>query len=402
MSQNRRRRSSPIAAVLTAGLSWLPVAGLLPSPLLPAAMAQVVEEARPGTEEQHPTLALGDMQPHWVLILDPVFPHLTASKVYILDLDTLLFKGMINTGYVPNLALKPDGSTLYVAETYWSRGTRGERSDMITTYDMESLDPVGETALPQGRFLVVPKRQNVDLTTDGRYLLSYNMDPAMAVSLVDLQENRYLGEIEVPGCGLALPTGPRSFASVCPDGSFANVTFDRQGQAQVSEGQPWFDAEGDPVFEHPAMHRPSGRAFFISYSGKVYPVTLRDGQATAGESWQLQGAGEEGWRPGGWQLAAFHGGSNRLFVLMHEGGEWTHKQAGEEIWVYDVNSRRRLTRIELPHGSHSVTVTQDDQPLIVALTEAASVSVFDGQSYEHKGDKEGIGDSPYLLYVRGE
>jgi methylamine dehydrogenase heavy chain len=402
MSCNRPAVSALFArplALLAAALA----AGGTASVLLPGVgLAQVVEGAQPGTEEQHPTLTLGDVQPHWVLILDPVFPHLIASKVYIVDLDTLSYKGMINTGYLPNLALEPDGSAFHVAETYWSRGTRGERSDMITTYDMETLDPVNETALPQGRFLVVPKRQNVDLTTDGRYLLSYNMDPAMAVSLVDLQEQRYLGEIEIPGCGLALPTGPRSFASVCPDGSFSQVSFDPQGEAEVREGEPWFDAEGDPVFEHPAMHRPSGRAFFISYSGKVYPVTLRDGEASVGESWQVQGNGDDGWRPGGWQLAAFHGGSNRLFVLMHQGGEWTHKQAGEEIWVFDVTSHRRLARIELEHGSHSLTVTQDGQPLIVALSEGASIAVFDGESYEHKGDKEGIGDSPYLLYVRGE
>ena len=49
-----------------------------------------------------------------------------------------------------------------------------------------------------------------------------------------------------------------------------------------------------------------------------------------------------------------------------------------------------------------MNVTQDDQPLLFALSEAASMSVFDGTTYEHKGDKEGIGESPFLLYVTGE
>jgi methylamine dehydrogenase heavy chain len=149
------------------------------------------------------------------------------------------------------------------------------------------------------------------------------------------------------------------------------------------------------------MNRPGKKAFFISYDGWVYPVDL-DGMPKVGERWKLQGQGDEAWRPGGWQLAAYHAPSGRLFVLMHQGGIWTHKKAGEEVWVYDTASKERVQRVPLEHHSHSLTVSNDDQPLMFALTETASVQVYDGTSYEHKGTKEGIGISPYLLYTFGE
>jgi methylamine dehydrogenase heavy chain len=367
------------------------------------ASAQVPEGAALGTQEEHPTITLPEPQPHWVYILEPVFPYLVSSKVWIVDGDTLDFLGMASAGYTANLVLSHDRSAFYVAETYWDRGTRGNRADVVTFYDPQKVEATGEVLLPEGRFLVVPKKHNAQLTTDGRYLLSFNMDPSFGLSLVDVQERRYLGEIETGGCSLAFPTGPSSFASICPDGSFAHATFDAEGNAEIENGEPFFDSETDPVFEHAAMHRPSQKAFFISYEGWVYPVAL-NGMPEVGERWKLQGEDQEAaaWRPGGWQLAAYHEPTDRLFVLMHEGGIWTHKRAGEEVWVFDATSHERLERVPLEHHSHSMTVSQDDQPLLFALTETAMVQVYDATSFEHKGTKEGIGISPYLLYTFGE
>jgi methylamine dehydrogenase heavy chain len=380
--------------------SWLVAAAGI-CLLVDGSLAQVPEGAALGTQEDHPTRTLSAPDPHWVYIMEPVFPYLVSSKLWILDGDSLDFVGMASAGYTANLVLSHDESAFYITETYWDRGTRGNRVDVVTTYDTRTLEATDEVILREGRFLVVPKKYNAVVTTDGRYLLSFNMDPSFGLSLVDLQEQEYVGEIDTGGCSLAFPTGPMSVASLCPDGAFAHVTFDAQGQGEVEFSEPFFDSENDPVFEHAAVHRPSGKAYFISYEGWVYPVML-DGVPVVGERWKLQGEDQEGWRPGGWQLTAYHEPTDRLLVLMHEGGIWTHKQAGEEVWVFDATSHELLERVQLEHHSHSMTVSQDEEPLLFALTEAASVQVYDATSFEHKGTKEGIGISPYLLYTFGE
>jgi methylamine dehydrogenase heavy chain len=392
--RDRRRRTPALA--IAAGLAAAAAPALAQQAIPPT----MPERAALSGEEDHPTLVLPEPQPHWVHVQDLNFPYLIATKSLLVDGDGLKILGMSDSGFVPNMVLARDNSAYYVAETFWSRGGRGERTDVVTFYDPRKLEPTGEVVLPKGRFLVVTKKFNAGLTTDGRYLLSYNMDPSTSVSVVDVRDRKYVGELETPGCAHVFPTGPASFAMLCADGSFADVSFDASGKAEVTGGQPFFDSEQDPVFEHPALHRPSGKAFFVSYDGLVYPVDFSGGKAVVGEGFRLEGA--EGWRPGGWQLATYHAATNRLFVLMHEGGRWTHKRAGEEVWAYDVGAKRLLQRIALPHHSISVAVTQDDRPLLFALGEAATLSAFDATSYAHRGDREGVGISPYILSVYGE
>ena len=142
------------------------------------------------------------------------------------------FKGMANAGYTANLVLSHDKSALLRhGDLLVARHPRrpDRRRDHLRHQDARAAR--ARSFCPAGRFLVAPKKHNAQLTTDGRYLLSFNMDPGFGLSVVDVKENRYVGEIETGGCSLAFPTGPRASPSLCPDGSFAHITFDgdRQG-----------------------------------------------------------------------------------------------------------------------------------------------------------------------------
>ncbi len=367
------------------------------------ALAQVPEGAQLPVAEEHLTAELPEASPHWVYIIDPVFPHLIATKLWIVDGDALDVVGMISAGYTANAALAPDASEIYLAETYWSRGTRGDRSDMVTTYDARTLEATGEVILPEGRFLVVVKKNVAALSNDGRYMLSFNMDPATTVSVVDVQEQSYVTDIEVPGCALIYPMGPTRFAMLCADGAFLTVDFEDPENPEMTRGEPFFDAEEDPVFEHAGFAQQEGRAYFVSYGGTVYPVDFTGDQPEVGEAWSLLAEDEEGeWWPGGWQLVSFHPGSNRLFVQMHEGSRWSHKEAGTEVWVYDVESQERVHQLELTTPAWSLIVTQDDEPLLFTVDGGGLTSVYDATSYEHRGDVEETGISPHILYVVGE
>src|SRR5262249_13240393 len=139
---------------------------------------------------------------------------------------------------------------IFSPETYFSRGTRGTRTDVVTMYDPSLLAPVGEIVIPPKRASNLPMMANSDLTDNGRFLLIYNFTPAQSVTVVDIHSQRLVGEIETAGCALVYPTGARSFFSICADGSLLNVYLDDKGQARSRDrtGQ-MFDVAKDPVTE---------------------------------------------------------------------------------------------------------------------------------------------------------
>lgn len=362
------------------------------------------EEARLETTEEWTTVTLPEASPHWIWVLDVAFDNLVASRINIYDADDGRFLGVVHSGFVPNLLLAPDRSELYVDETYWSRGTQGDRVDVLSIYDARTLERTGEVILPQGRALLVSKMPAAALSPDGRYALSFNMSPATSVSLVDVRERRYVGEIEAPGCSFVYPTGERTFSMLCPDGSFADVAYDGDGGAEIFTNEPFFDSEEDPVFSHAALDVAGGKAFFVSFEGRFYEVAFENGRTRVVDSWSLttEAQKEEGWRPGGWQLMARHPTLGRVYVLVHRGPRWSHKFPGEEVWVVDPEADAVVDRFALEEPSISVMVTPDSEPLLVTLTDTGVLGVYDPESGEHLRTIEGVGVTPFLLHAYGE
>lgn len=334
--------------------------------------------------------------------LSPNTPHrfFTANpnrwSFVIFDGDTGKMEGSIPGGHIPHLAIAPDNTQFYVLETYWSRGNRGVRLDLLTIYDAKTLEIVKEITLP-GRALD-DNVQNFDVSATGSRAYVYIMHPAASVAWVDLKKQVVGGTIEIPGCALVFPWGDQGFSSLCGDGSLATVSVPDAGPATVTRGKPFFDANKDPIFENSFVDRATGKAVFLSYTGLVYEAKL--GPNTVVEKpWSIQkaaglpiagtGVQELAWRPGGSQLAAYHKASGKLFVLMHPGNYWTHNQGGTEVWVLDTTSHTLVSRFPLqPVRSGgtandsvpfyaSMGVSQDAKPLLYLLNPDGNDAVLD-------------------------
>ena len=74
------------------------------------------------------------------------------------------------------------------------------------------------------------------------------MTLATSVTVIDLNDNKFLGKIDTPNCTEIFVTGARSFSSICGDGSMMSVTIDDSGKAVASKrsGQ-FFDPEKDQL-----------------------------------------------------------------------------------------------------------------------------------------------------------
>ena len=95
---------------------------------------------------------LTNPQPNWLVVNDPNFLGNMDSKVLLMDVESRQMLGMLSTGAWRNaVEFSPNRDLVYSPETYYSRGTRGEREDVVTIYELETLSPLGEIEIPPKR-----------------------------------------------------------------------------------------------------------------------------------------------------------------------------------------------------------------------------------------------------------
>jgi methylamine dehydrogenase heavy chain len=323
---------------------------------------------------------------HWVFVSD-----LMLRRSALVDLDAGEMLGMVSTGFLSPAGAFPRGrSEFYWPETYYSRGSRGERTDVVTFYDTRSLAPVDEVVIPAKRAINVLTMSNAAVSDDD-------------------------GEIQTPGCSLVYGAGPRRFVMLCADGALLSVRLDaRGGKLERVRSERFFDPDVDPVIEKAVRHGETW--LFVSFEGRVHPVEVGSQEVEFGDAWSLFDESDraDSWRVGGTQPFAVHQQLGRLYALVHQGGPDTHKEPGTELWVYDLATRTRVQRIEMHHpglsfmgeglgfggswgwlseflldhvipnpGASGVQVTQDGAPLLVTGSMyGASLAVYDAASGE--------------------
>jgi methylamine dehydrogenase heavy chain len=370
--------------------------------------------------------------PHWFWLSD-ILLHRTA----LFDADTGSLLGTISSGtagvgFVISPLFSPDRREIYLAETYYARGVRGERTDVVTVYDGATLQPRDEIAIPPKRaeyFLGVAANA---LSDDGRFLAVFNLTPGQSLTIVDVEARRFVAEVPTPGCSLVYAGGARRFFMLCADGSALDVPLDDAGRPRsVARTRPFFTAQKDPITEK-AVRR-GDEWLFVSYEGVVHPVDVSADALAFGETWPLIGEAERAasWRIGGNQHLAVHAASGRLYSLVHQGGPDTHKEPGTEVWVYDLATRRRVQRIPvvnplasfvrqqlglgrtalshrfagwlleraLPNaGVDRILVTQDERPVLLAAAMLPpTVTVHDAMTGAVVREIEEIGLAGSLL-----
>ena len=336
---------------------------------------------------------------HWVWVNDFVFPHMADGMAYLIDGDTGGYLGTLSTGYsFAHVLLSRDSKLIYSPETYFSRGTRGTRTDVVTLYDAGTLMVAGEIAIPPKRSSNLPMIANQVLTDDDRFLLIYNFNPAQGVTVVDTKLRKFVREVETPGCALVYPTGPRSFFSVCGDGSLSLVDLEDSGAAHQKRTQPLFDMAADPVTEKAVR---IGRIwYFVSFSGRIYPLEAGPQKAAMGPTWWLTSDAERkaGWRPGGIQQLAVNSQKSLLYAIMHRGGVETHKDPGKDVWVFDVSTRQRVQQFALKKLASSIQLSSDAEPLLFSIfIDGTDLDVYDAASGKFLRSVNHVGTTPTVM-----
>jgi methylamine dehydrogenase heavy chain len=295
--------------------------------------------------------------------------------------DTREVKGQLQSRDSGTLLVAAKRPELYVADTVWSRGVRGTRTDFITIYDSKTLNPVDEIVLPGGkRALITAMEGLLAFTDDERMALVFDFTPASSVTVVDLVKRQVLGEIEIPGCMLVYPSGNRGFSTLCSSGTLLTIRLDEHGAvAGRTESKAFNPLDKDPLFTATAAI--GGVRYFPSLHGRVQPIDMRTDDVKVMPDWPLLTPAEdaEHWRPSGWQLIASDE-QKLLYVLMQpHAQEGTHKDAATEVWVYQAPSKTRVKRLRLVRPGSSISLTHGAEPLLLVHA-GERLDVYDPQT----------------------
>jgi methylamine dehydrogenase heavy chain len=281
--------------------------------------------------------------------------------------DTREVKGQLQAHDSATLLVADKRPEIYVADTVWSRGQRGTRTDFITVYDKQSFNPIGEIVLPDGkRGLITAMEGMFAFTDDQRLGLVFDFTPASSVTVVDLVKRTVLGDVEIPGCSLIYPSGARGFSTLCSSGSLLSIRLDANGAvAGRSESKVFNPLDTDPLFTASASI--GGVRYFPSLHGRIQPIDMKTDDVKILPDWPLvppsDAAGN--WRPSGWQLIAGDDQKLLYVIMQADAHEGTHKDPGGEVWVFNAANKSRVKRLRLVRPGGSITLTHGRDPLLL-------------------------------------
>ncbi|KAI2669044.1 amine dehydrogenase large subunit [Pseudomonas sp. TNT3] len=317
-------------------------------------------------------------QAHRAFVVDVEFESFVVGRVTVVDPDKKRILGMVPTGFAAPSTLSHDQKTLYSADIFYSRGTRGTRTDVLTAWDSSTLSPAWELLIPTKRAESLTQRYGLKTSSDDRFVYVYNFTPSTSVTVVDTQTKAVTSEIAIPGCVLNYPVGNRRFASLCGDGSLQLVTLNDQGLETARSRTPFFDPNAEKLVERAV--NVGDTYYFTTTTGTVRPVDFAGDAPKILPSWSLTNDEEKkaGWAPGGWQLMAVAPKLNRLYVLMHDAHEpmkW--EDPSPLIWVFDLNTRKKVATLQAPVPVWSMQATGDDKPLLLGADVEGGLQIFD-------------------------
>ncbi len=131
---------------------------------------QLGAEATAQLQEESVILSAPPSDSKRVYVLDP--GHFNATSTVSRSMASRLpLLGMTDAGKLPHVMLASDGGFFAVANTVYSRISRGTRNDYVELIDSRTHDVLADIDIPEGRFLTGVLERLAAMSTDDKHLL---------------------------------------------------------------------------------------------------------------------------------------------------------------------------------------------------------------------------------------
>ena len=388
-----------VTGVATAVLTLAAISPVQAASQGEAAAAAAAADLKAGKADEPHILKVGPIDARRVWVNDPA--HFAAiTQQYVVDAEKGRVIGQVDGGFLPNPVVADNGALFAQASTVFSRVARGKRTDYVEVFDPQTFDPVADIELPgTPRFLVGTYPWMTALTPDNSRLLFYRFAPSPAVGVVDLKGKKFDRLMDVPDCFHIFPTSADTFYMHCRDGTMAHVTIGASGAPKIAHSKA-FHGEDEFLINHPAYSPKAKRLVWPTYTGRIHQLDLAGGEPKllAPIEALTEAERKDEWAPGGWQQVAYHRKSEQIFLLVDQRDKWRHKTSSRYVLVIDGKSGKRLNKIDLGRPIDSVNVSQDDKPLLYALsTGEKTLFIHDAASGKELRSVDQLGHGPQVL-----
>jgi len=318
------------------------------------------------------------------------FMAITDNAGYIYDATTGEMQGLISlSSQTPAVQPSMARHEFYAAASYYSRGSYGARTDILTIHDFDNLSPVAEVDIPD-KITALGFRAYIGMMSGGRHVGVSNMTPAQSVSIVDIEKRNFVGEISTPGCSLIMPVDNNDFMTICGDGTLKLVGLGDDGrETNRSRSSPFFDVQEDAVYDWPEPT--AGGWLLVSVAGKAFTAKADGSRINISKPWDMVASEDaaDNWWPGGNQLIAVHKSLGLAYLIVHQGEQYSFREPGTEIWVFSLDAQRRIARMVFEKPVANVMVTQEDEPLLIVSGEEGGIEIYDALRFTHERTIEG-------------
>ena len=332
-----------------------------------------------------------------IYVIDPNGGGL-VSNVIVLDGITARTVMTYNVRHTPSIAFSTDGHTMYVADSYRPRVTRGDMDSFISAFDARTgsllTDDVPMTDRTLYKFYPIGSPMFF-ASDDGDVLFTHKYGEQNAndirISVLDPDSLEVIREAQTPECGLRITAGSNEWLCVnssgrVDDGFTTTVSIIDPIKGIEIENLAVF--QSDRVVEA-AKPKNAERLFILTGESSVTTVDLQTRAVTQAdlEHDEDSALGHLG------TLVASPDGS-RLFVGFINDDEEHRGFVVSEIRVYDTDSWKLMGIIDPDDPAMHFAMSENGQRLYTVSPFERSIAIYSTSNLKLTAFRTGVGATP--------
>lgn len=351
-------------------------------------------------------------------ILDPNtntnFFQDTISSIIAVDPSTGLTQVKFPARYRPLATLSPDKNTLYVEDSYFSKGIRGDAVEALTAIDTRTQRITWEIDLPGKRapYLVAPFQQDIWTSLDGQnvYILIDNT----TLLKVDVRVRQVVKELKLDWpfnseCTHVWKVDQGdTLITVC---SNQLLILDlASGQTQPSIALPNLKpAKFDQRL--PISNKPLAIVNAVKRTGQIFVITsdlqvISTNPKNQAKVDQFDLKASAQWQPALLGVTTTSPDGQFFYIGVNKVGSpsslpnFGPALLASEIWVYDTTTWQRLGTISLNEEASNLATSSDGSQLYVLSPNNQTLTIFDAKKFSPIKVVPHVANSPVLILGR--